>query len=510
MAFKQKSKKKPNVFHPLLIGLYPVLALLAVNIIQLDPIYAIRAIVVTLLISILVLILSTLILHDHYKGGLLASLVLLLFFTYGHLYFLVDNKSFFGHHRVLIPLWILIFGLGTWGILRLKKKPRTLTTFLNFFSIVLVAIPVFQIALFELQQTKSNVVVNEAVDSVWEPETTAPAGSPDVYYIILDAYSRSDMLQKYYKFDNSQFLADLREMGFYVADCSMSNYSYTPSSMSSALNMDYMDNYAPAVLAENQNLYNLGDYIKHSKVRELFSSLGYRFVTFETNIWWLDITDSDEFISQYSSPWQKLLDFKTLGNFEKYYMRTTALRVVDELSTSLQNRYGRVMLSAEKAHYNQVIFNFEQLAELPSSDNPKFVYAHFVAPHFPYVFNPDGTFTYSLADDPGYINETQYVNQQILDALQKIITESETPPVILLQSDHGFKTAVRNANLMAYYLPNGGIEDLYPTITPVNSFRIVFNNYFGADYPLLPDVARSATYEDPYNFTVVDYPCQAK
>jgi len=79
--------------------------------------------------------------------------------------------------------------------------------------------------------------------------------------------------------------------------------------------------------------------------------------------------------------------------------------------------------------------------------------------------------------------------------------------VILLQSDHGLAESVRNANLMAYYLPEGGEQALYPEITPVNSFRIVFNHYFGAEYPLLPDIARSATYQDPYNFTIVDYPC---
>jgi hypothetical protein len=48
----------------------------------------------------------------------------------------------------------------------------------------------------------------------------------------------------------------------------------------------------------------------------------------------------------------------------------------------------------------------------------------------------------------------------------------------------------RNANLNAYYLPKG-YKDLYDSITPVNSFRIILNEYFGASYPLLPDI----TYE---------------
>jgi hypothetical protein len=28
---------------------------------------------------------------------------------------------------------------------------------------------------------------------------------------------------------------------------------------------------------------------------------------------------------------------------------------------------------------------------------------------------------------------------------------------------------------------------LYPTMTPVNEFRMIFNLYFGANLPLLPD-----------------------
>ncbi len=504
-----RKKKKALVFHPLLIGLYPVLALLAYNIIQLDPIYAVRAIVVTLLISVLIFALALLITRERHKAGLLASLALFLFLTYGHVYNLLENRSYLGHHRFMIIIWLALFGLGTWGIFQFKKKPRTLSTFLNFFSVVLIAIPLFQIVSFEIRQVNSNpkAAVNPAVDSVWQPQAAAPADSPDVYYIILDAYTRSDLLKKEYGYDNSAFLQGLRDMGFYVAECSKSNYSYTPSSMATALNMDYLDNFAGDIIKENRSFYDLGETIKHNKVRELFTKLGYHYVTFDNDIWWLDTTDSDQYISQYSSPWQKLMNFKILGNFEKYYLRTTALRVVDEFTNSKANTLDNALLSTERAHYDLVNYNFKQLEQLPQTEGPKFIYAHFVAPHFPYVFAPDGSFEYSPSNAPGYVNEIQYIEQRVVEVLSQIIKDSKVPPVILLQSDHGLAEEVRNANLMAYYLPNGGDKALYPGITPVNSFRIVFNHYFGADYPLLEDIARSATYQAPYDFTIVDYPC---
>ncbi|KAF0107086.1 MAG: hypothetical protein FD147_2451 [Chloroflexi bacterium] len=502
-----KTKKKQVVFHPLLIGLYPVLALLAYNIIQLNPVYAVRAIVLTFVFSAAIFGIAVLAARDRFKGGLLASLALLLFLTYGHVYNQLENRFTFGRHRYLVILWVVLFMIGAWIILRLKKNPRKVSIFFNMFSVVLIAMPLFQIAGFGFRQAQPTATVNPAVDSVWKPTAVAPAGSPDVYYIILDAYSRSDMLKEYYSYDNSEFLQGLRDMGFYVADCSMSNYSYTPSSLASVFNMDYLDNFAGNIITKNKSFYDLGESIKHNKVRELFNSLGYRFVTFDTNIWWLDITDSDQFISQYKSPWQKIMNFKLLGNFEKYYVRTTALRLAEEYKVSQENRFGKALLSTEKAHYDQILFDFDQLEQLPKSESPKFVYAHLVAPHFPYVFNPDGTFTYTLADHPGYRHEVEYVDKRILEVVRQIISESKNPPVIILQGDHGLKAEVRNANLSAYYFPNGGDKLLYPTITSVNSFRLVFNKYFGANYPLLPDVARSATYQNPYEFEIVDYGC---
>ena len=61
--------------------------------------------------------------------------------------------------------------------------------------------------------------------------------------------------------------------------------------------------------------------------------------------------------------------------------------------------------------------------------------------------------------------------------------------MIIIQGDHGLDTEARMAILNAYYLPGDGAKMLYPTITPVNSFRVVFNAYFGQEYPILPDTS---------------------
>jgi len=58
----------------------------------------------------------------------------------------------------------------------------------------------------------------------------------------------------------------------------------------------------------------------------------------------------------------------------------------------------------------------------------------------------------------------------------------------------------RNATLSAFYLPGGAHQGLYPSISSVNTFRVVFNTYFGAEYPLLPDVSYHSSYELMYDY----------
>jgi hypothetical protein len=80
-----------------------------------------------------------------------------------------------------------------------------------------------------------------------------------------------------------------------------------------------------------------------------------------------------------------------------------------------------------------------------------------------------------------------------------ILTNSNKPVVIVLQSDHGDEkfldwdaptsqgVSVRSAILNAIYYSDQVYDEFYPTMTPVNTFRVVFNHWFGTQYPLLFD-----------------------
>ena len=95
------------------------------------------------------------------------------------------------------------------------------------------------------------------------------------------------------------------------------------------------------------------------------------------------------------------------------------------------------------------------------------------------------------------------------EIINSILSKSSTPPIIIIQGDHGARSPLRRALkerikerfsiLNAYYLPNGGEKRLYANISPVNTFRVIFNYYFGANFELLEDKSYECRWKYPYN-----------
>lgn len=164
-------------------------------------------------------------------------------------------------------------------------------------------------------------------------------------------------------------------------------------------------------------------------------------------------------------------------------------------------------------HYRQrtrlVLNSFDELLNIPS---PKFVFIHIIAPHPPFGLDEDGNNVVpnQIDDLTGYQNQAKFISKAILPQLQKLINESDKPPVIILQGDHG-RLGSDPEDIMtilnAYYLP-GQADQLYPSISPVNSFRVVLNSYFGTNFPLLEDVSYYSSTSGNYDFTVVPNNCQ--
>ena len=93
-----------------------------------------------------------------------------------------------------------------------------------------------------------------------------------------------------------------------------------------------------------------------------------------------------------------------------------------------------------------------------------------------------------------------------------LLKNSDIPPIIIIQSDHGAKiydldsnnyARVRMSNLNALYLPEGGDKHLYDSISLINTFPIIFNHYFCGNYKLLNDDIYISNSHTPYKFNDV-------
>jgi hypothetical protein len=451
---------------------------------------------------------------------LYVSLILLLFFTYGHVHNFKDVElggiSIF-RHKYLILVWLLL-GLAGFALIRRINDPASYTRYLNAISATMLVFPIFNISVYKIQENLYGSRMESQTSS--QSELSAPQSPPDVYFIVLDAYGRADVLQNLFGFDNSEFIDELQEMGFYVVDCSQSNYARTQLSIASTLNMDYVPNLVPDIHADEVK-FLVHPLLVDSQVRNLFEGMGYKTIAFYNGYPRVHWEDADYFLQpEERSSLLEQFD-SSLTSFEELFLTTTMF------STIIDMRADRTPVSSNPSRREADLYMLNTLPKIPQIFGPKFVYAHLMLPHPPFIFGPNGEeVTIGISGDElndvqeyqdeesrtGYRDQLIYTNRRIIPVLREIIENSPTPPIIILESDHGptgYGGAInRMGNFMAYYFPDKDISKAaYPSITPVNSFRLVFNEYFDGKYPLVDDVSyySDATYN--FNYEIVPNTC---
>ncbi len=291
--------RKPfNILTLVCVALFPVLSLYSNNIDQIEFGTTLRVLIFALVASLIVFGLLVLITRDNHRSLIVTIALILLFFSYGHVYGMIKNSTLLGvsigRHRFLVLLWLFLFLLVSWlTFSKLKNLDRVLRTILPI-SIVLVFIPLSNILWFGISENaarpsgRSINTLNEKVQKLNQQISSLP----DIYYIILDGYPRQDTLKEVFNFNSDPFLIELEELGFYVARCSQSNYAQTELSLASVLNMAYLEDLGDEFEPNNRNRLPLRELIKQSKTRQLLTELGYSTIAcvFRT----IPSTDSDE------------------------------------------------------------------------------------------------------------------------------------------------------------------------------------------------------------------------
>ncbi|HEU0224245.1 MAG TPA: sulfatase-like hydrolase/transferase [Steroidobacteraceae bacterium] len=411
-------------------------------------------------------------------------------------------------------VWALIAAAGLYELRRRAARlPSRLTAGLNLVAALLAVFVVMQGGINAAIGRASQVAQASPVPAVLPP--SSDAGRPDIYFIVLDGYARADVLREYYGFDNTPFLDGLRTRGFQVADASRSNFSWTFLSLGSALNFEYVqpllgDKLDP-MTRDRKEMYRL---IRDSRAAHFLKEQGYRTVQLQST--WGG-TGSNPHVDEFLAC--------DAGLFGDEYLRAVAD------ASWLRALESKASMDIANCHLQ----NFEALAAQASRPGPKFVLAHFVPPHHPYLFDREGNvlrranisdqfeFQKRLWEDRvSYVDQLLYVNRRIGEVVDRILSDSPHPPVIVLVSDHGpnlkdglrrdAQRRIRFANLTAMFLPGAGSDLLPPDATPVNHLRRIFNEYFDAGLPILPDRYFASTYEHPYGFLEIgadDLPVQA-
>ena len=519
-TFQQSTQEdkymKKYVLYPLLFSVNPILLLLAANISDLPLSQLFPVILITPLVADGLLWLLNMWLKNIHRAGFIVFLTILWFFHYGTVHLWANiihiGPISLGNHWIFFPLWTLIFILFSSGFLWHKiTSPETITMFLNLVCIFVVAFSILRISLDLVPRYLTRQDLSQALQSL--PEPTSSSNLPDVYYIILDGYARGDVLEELYKFDNLPFLQALEERGFYIASQSQSNYMQTALSLASSLNMEYLSD-LPTSAPDRGQLIGM---IRQSRVQSIFEHLGYKIVAISTGYQPTDLTNANYY---FSSP--------HLGKAHDL----EALLMINSITVILiEQGWINVPISRFRVVQERINYTFDTLAnEVPLLNGPKLVFTHIIAPHPPFIFDQNGSISpnefYILTDGDRfsggreiytqeYVDQLIYINDQLLRMIDGILANSINPPVIILQADHGpgayldWKSVEntclkeRFSILNAYYLPQGGSSQLNQHITPVNSFRVLFNYFFGTNFEFMDDKEYFSTWDNPYNFVDV-------
>jgi len=472
--------------HPFLIAIYPVLYLYSENIRQLSVSVVLLPIVVSSALVLLFLLVGKQWLGNVDRSAMCVSVFFVWLFSYSAvrsiIVFEIAGMQLY-RHRYFILIWILVLIVFLALAVKVRLNYAKITRALNVFAMLLVLLPLWTLVTYRSNERVSPRLSTAPANQGMINGLTKIDSLPNIYYIILDAYTGQSGLNRYLDFDNSRFVQFLRSRGFFVAEDSHSNYAWTSLSLASSLNMIYLPvtpHHTGSDTLQVADTVSEYEWIQNSEARDFLQSLGYNYV--DLSIWSTRI---------FVSPKDYTYQYFT-SEFNLSLLRMTIL------NRPLVENYFLGRVKRERT-----LKTIDDLRKVVDTVGPVFVYAHLLVPHHPYVFDSTGNLPapHKLIAELGsetamYLSQLLYANRRMEEIIDVILSKSKTPPIIVLQSDHGAYQLAGNADgnmrlrmsiLNAFYLPGENKGKLYDCVTPVNTFRLIFDSYFGTKYGLLED-----------------------
>ncbi len=439
------------------------------------------------------------VMRDACGRSLWLALLVVGWFGYGHGFELL--RCWVRMHRYFAPLWAAAFAAAACGLVLICRRnlAEPVSHWMRNTSYFLAA---GQLICAGAVTCPLSARLDESPRQR-EPTVALAAGDrsvprPDIYYIILDGYAREDVLRELFGFDNRPFLEALRRRGFYIATGARSNYAQTRLSLSSSLSMNYLPPASPGATWESY-YRRIRCLRRRSRVVERLRQMGYRY----------RYVGSESFPADRSAD-EELSPFGAGRTYLRAFLATTVLGLAEKTL-----RWGEYLQDSVEINDYQL----RNIARSKSRSSPLYTFAHLRCPHWPYLYNRHGPLPEPISKEeagPGdYVEQLRYLNGRVIELIDAIDRTSGPDAVILLQADHGSDMLGMPAHpdkdqiferlsiFSAYRCPPRVRERLYPTITPVNSFRVVFGGLFGDDLPVLVDRSFYSPYEAPLNLVEV-------
>jgi len=306
---------------------------------------------------------------------------------------------------------------------------------------------------------------------------------PDIYFVILDEYAAPSQMKSYFQYDMSPFVEYLAQKGFLVTEMNTESLA-TVAILDGRLNMEVKKRQdgtpSPSSLSdsllESMNSINTQDEehmirLRNSKVIVYLKSIGYQFINMGS---WFTQTRYNQLADQ---------------NINCFGFQFT-----DELSAIILNKSVlRLILINRHFHRKAVLDAFADLENMPVTDGkPKFIFAHIICPHGPYVFGANGE---KLGLKPGeskdakqlYIDQHIFISKKVKEFVDIKLSASQSTPVIIIQGDHGARMDMPHAHQVfsAVYVPDYKGKSWQDSISSVNTFRVLFNDVFGTNLEIL-------------------------
>ena len=262
---------------------------------------------------------------------------------------------------------------------------------------------------------------------------TGGAGRPDIYIVLLDGYPRSDVLADVSGMDNRPFLDALSERGFEVAARSRSSYMYTDLTLTTLLHGRHLAD-IPEIrsrLGESDRPSLVRQVLNEAPLVERLRAAGY-----------LVIANAQAWDEPALRNVDLYVEGRGLNEFERFIWGLT-------IPGALQERFDQAIYQDAIEPWVEDAFDAFEYAAGVDTDRPRFAFIHVPSPHFPIIFNADGSRADAafgrhhpdhvpapeLSTRAAYAGQIAYLNDRVLQLLDE--TPVPEDAVVILMSDHG-------------------------------------------------------------------------